>query len=308
MNKRNKIVVVGSSNTDMVVRVGHFPKPGETMLGSGFMTAQGGKGANQAVAAARLGGDTIFVARLGDDVFGKRSLQLLKAEGMDTRYVKTTPGVASGVALITVDDKAENEIIVASGANAHLSVDDVKAAEADIKQAAILLMQLETPLPALIYAAKVAHEAGVLVILNPAPFPPEPLPEELLRHVDIIIPNETEAQGMTGIEVTDDASVLAAIRAIQARGVGQVIITVGKRGAATMLDGQLATIPTFPTKAVDTTAAGDTFCGALCVALSKGYKLQEAIRRANKAASISVTRMGAQPSVPTADEVFGQDL
>ena len=171
-----------------------------------------------------------------------------------------------------------------------------------------LLMQLETPLPALIYAAKVAHEAGVLVILNPAPFPPEPLPEELLRHVDIIIPNETEAQGMTGIEVTDDASVLAAIRAIQARGVGQVIITVGKRGAATMLDGQLATIPTFPTKAVDTTAAGDTFCGALCVALSRGYKLQEAIRRANKAASISVTRMGAQPSVPTADEVFGQDL
>lgn len=306
MAQKNKIVIVGSSNTDMVVRVDHFPLPGETIIGNQFMTNQGGKGANQAVAVARLGGDTVFVARLGDDVFGAQSLQLLKQEGMDTTYVKLTPGASTGVALIPVDAKGENCIIVASGANALLSVEDVKAAEGEIKNAAILLMQLETPLDSLMYAAELAHKNGVTVVLNPAPFPKEPLPAEFLRNVDIIIPNETEAAYMAGQQVTDEASALAVIKKIQAMGVEKVIITVGKLGAYTSENDKLVRVPTYETKAVDTVAAGDTFCGGVCVALSKGYSLIDAIRVGNKAASIAVTRMGAQPSVPKAEEVFGK--
>ena len=303
---KNKIVIVGSSNTDMVVRVDHFPQPGETLIGDNFMTAQGGKGANQAVAVARLGGDATFVCCLGDDAFGNQSLELLKKEGMDTRHVRLIPGAASGVALIPVDKKGENTIIVASGANAMLSADDIKAAEDDIRAAGILLMQLETPIPALTCAAKMAREAGATVVLNPAPFPKEPLPAELLENVDIIIPNETEAAYMTGEQITDEASALSVIRKIQAKGIKTVIVTVGKLGAYTLdEDNNLMLVPAFPVKAVDTVAAGDTFCGALCVALAKGYSLTEAIKVGNKAASIAVTRVGAQPSVPTAEEVFG---
>jgi ribokinase len=302
---KSKIVIVGSSNTDMMVKVDHFPLPGETLIGDHFMTAQGGKGANQAVAVARLGGDATFVCCLGDDAFGNQSLALLKKEGMDTKHVRLIKGASSGVALIPVDKNGENTIIVASGANAMLSVDDIKAAEEDIKNAGILLMQLETPIPALICAAKIAHANGVKVILNPAPFPKEPLPEELLENVDIIIPNETEAAYMVGEQITDEASALSVIRKIQAKGVKTVIVTVGKLGAYT-IDEQdnLVLVPAFPVKAVDTVAAGDTFCGGLCVALAKGYSLADAIRVGNKAASIAVTREGAQPSVPTAEEVF----
>ncbi len=303
---KNKIVIVGSSNTDMVVRVDHFPLPGETLMGDNFMTAQGGKGANQAVAVARLGGDATFVCCLGDDAFGNQSLALLKKEGMNTDHVRLIQGASSGVALIPVDKNGENTIIVASGANAMLSVEDIKEAEKDIKEAGILLMQLETPVPSLTYAAQIAHANGVKVILNPAPFPKEPLPAELLENVDIIIPNETEAAYMAGEQITDDASALSVIHKIQAQGVQTVIVTVGKRGAYTLDEqGSLLLVPSFPVKAVDTVAAGDTFCGGLCVALAKGYSLAEAIKVGNKAASIAVTRVGAQPSVPTANEVFG---
>ena len=302
---KNKIVIVGSSNTDMVVRVDHFPLPGETLMGDNFMTAQGGKGANQAVAVARLGGDATFVCCLGD-AFGNQSLALLKREGMNTDHVRLIQGASSGVALIPVDKNGENTIIVASGANAMLSVEDIKEAEKDIKEAGILLMQLETPVPSLTYAAQIAHANGVKVILNPAPFPKEPLPAELLENVDIIIPNETEAAYMAGEQITDDASALSVIHKIQAQGVQTVIVTVGKRGAYTLDEqGSLLLVPSFPVKAVDTVAAGDTFCGGLCVALAKGYSLAEAIKVGNKAASIAVTRVGAQPSVPTANEVFG---
>ena len=303
---KNKIVIVGSSNTDMVVRVDHFPLPGETLMGDNFMTAQGGKGANQAVAVARLGGDATFVCCLGDDAFGNQSLALLKREGMNTDHVRLIQGASSGVALIPVDKNGENTIIVASGANAMLSVEDIKEAEKDIKEAGILLMQLETPVPSLTYAAQIAHANGVKVILNPAPFPKEPLPAELLENVDIIIPNETEAAYMAGEQITDDASALSVIHKIQAQGVQTVIVTVGKRGAYTLDEqGSLLLVPSFPVKAVDTVAAGDTFCGGLCVAIAKGYSLAEAIKVGNKAASIAVTRVGAQPSVPTANEVFG---
>lgn len=299
-----KIVVIGSCNTDMVIKVAHLPLPGETIIGHDFMTNQGGKGANQAVAVARMGGETLFIARLGDDGFGRQSLNLLKEEGIDTRFVKLTEGASTGIALIPVDEKGENSIIVASGANALLSENDVNAAQTEICQAKILLMQLETPVQTLSCAAEMAHQHGVTVILNPAPFPQKPLPAELLRNVDVIIPNETEATAMSGVEVKDADSVLHAIRKIREMGVRQVIITAGGSGAYTEEKGKLIHVPAFKTQVIDTTAAGDTFCGALCVALSRDYEYSDAIRLANKAASISVTRMGAWRSIPNAVEVF----
>ncbi|MDO4948809.1 MAG: ribokinase [Bacteroidales bacterium] len=305
MKKTNKIVVIGSSNTDMVVRVDHFPQPGETIIGEQFMTAAGGKGANQAVAVARLGGDVTFVCRLGNDVFGKQSLLQLQAEGMNTQYVKLTPGAASGVALIPVDKKGENTIIVASGANALLSAEDIREAENEIATASFVLMQLETPIEALICAAELAHKHDVKVVLNPAPFPKEALPDALLRNVDMIIPNETEAEYMTGQKVTNESTALSVVNKIHGMGVKEVIITVGKDGAyVSTASDDLHLVSSFPVEAVDTVAAGDTFCGALCVALSKGYCLLDAVKIGNKAASIAVTRVGAQPSVPTANEVF----
>jgi len=299
-----KIVVVGSCNTDMVIKVAHLPLPGETIIGHDFMTNQGGKGANQAVAVARMGGETLFIARLGEDSFGRQSLSLLKEEGIDTRFVKLTEGASTGVALIPVDEKGENSIIVASGANVLLSEDDINVAETEICKAQMLLMQLETPVKTLLCAAEMAHQHGVTVILNPAPFPQEPLSAELLRNVDVIIPNETEAAAMSGVEVKDADSALRAIRKIRELGVKQVIITAGGSGAYTEEKGKLINVPAFKRQVVDTTAAGDTFCGAFCVALSRNYEYSDAIRLANKAASISVTRMGAWHSIPSAIEVF----
>lgn len=303
MEKR-KIVVIGSCNTDMVIRVDHLPLPGETIIGYDFMTNQGGKGANQAVAVARLGGDTAFVARVGKDGFGEQSISLLRAEGIDTSHVTPTEGVATGVALIPVDEKGENSIIVASGANAKLSIEDIKAAEPLIREAGIVLMQLETPLETLMYAAEAARKAGALVVLNPAPFPKDPLPESFLSNIDLITPNETEASRMSGIEVEGEENIHQAIRAIQQLGVRNVIITAGGKGAYTDSDGQLIHLPASKTEVVDTTAAGDTFCGALCVALSEGCSLSDGIRFANRAAAISVTRMGAWRSIPRRQELL----
>ena len=304
--KNNSIVVIGSSNTDMVIRVDHLPKPGETILGHDFMTNQGGKGANQAVAVSRLGGRVAFVARVGDDGFGRQAVQLLKEEGIDTTQVSPTEGVSTGVALIPVDDRGENSIIVASGANGLLSEDDILAAKELITQAGIVLMQLETPIPTLVAAAKMAHEAGALVVLNPAPFPKEPLPEELLQHLDLVTPNETEAAMMSGVSVDGEKGMAEAIEAICALGVRNVIVTAGSRGAFMLENGQLVRIPACKAKAVDTTAAGDTFNGALCVALSEGKPMAEAIRFANQAAAISVTRMGAWRSIPRREELSGE--
>lgn len=303
MQEKNRIIVVGSCNTDMVIRVEHLPLPGETIIGHDFITNQGGKGANQAVAVKRLGGDTAFIARLGNDDFGAKSLRLLTEEGIDTSYVRLTDGVPTGVALIPVDDNGENSIIVSSGANALLSSADIEAAEPLFENASILLMQLETPVPTLISAARLAKRHGATVVLNPAPYPKQPLPGELLKLVDIITPNETEAAGMSGVKVTDKDTAIQAIREIQKQGVGNVIITAGAAGAYTAIDGQLVHIPTVKAEVVDTTAAGDTFCGALCVALSKSTDITEAIRFANKAASLSVTRIGAWMSIPYETEI-----
>ncbi len=301
--EKKRIVVIGSCNTDLVIRVDHFPKPGETIIGHDFMTNQGGKGANQAVAIARLGGETSFVARVGDDSFGKQSVSLLEAEGIDVSHISVSEGVATGVALIPVDRKGENSIIVSSGANALLSVEDVKAAKDLIEDAAIVLMQLETPIETLTCAASLAHKAGAKVILNPAPFPKEPLPRELLSCLDLITPNETEASMMSGIQVVDEASADKAIRAIQQLGVSNVIITAGGKGAYTLIDGKLVCLPASRAQVVDTTAAGDTFCGALCVALSEGLALPDCIRFAHRAAAISVSRLGAWRSIPHRDEI-----
>ncbi|MBQ2029250.1 MAG: ribokinase [Bacteroidaceae bacterium] len=301
--EKTRIVVVGSCNTDLVISVDHLPAPGETIIGHDFMTNQGGKGANQAVAVARLGGTTAFVARVGDDGFGRQSIALLKEEGIDTRHVLLTEGVATGVAMIPVDCRGENSIIVASGANALLTPADIDAAADTIREAGIVLMQLETPVDTLIRAARLAREGGALVVLNPAPFPKEPLPAELLALVDIITPNETEASMMAGISVTDEASALQAILKIQATGIKQVILTAGSKGAYTAESGSLVNIPAVKTEVVDTTAAGDTFCGALCVALSEGNGLTGAIRFANRAAALSVTRRGAWMSIPKRGEI-----
>ena len=298
---KNKILVVGSTNTDMVIKAAHLPLPGETILGGTFLMNAGGKGANQAVAAARLGAQVAFVCKTGNDIFGSRSKQLFTDEGIDTKYVFSDEEHPSGVALITVDAKAENCIVVASGANAHLLPADLaKAAEA-IDRAEIVLMQLEIPMETIEYVAAIAHKKGKKVILNPAPA--QPLSKELLANVDILTPNETEAGMIAGIAVADTASACEAARIICAMGVQTVIITLGSKGALIYADGFQAEIPVEKVEAVDTTAAGDVFNGALAVALSENRDIADAVRFACQAASISVTRIGAQASAPYRKEL-----
>jgi ribokinase len=297
-----KIIVIGSSNTDMVIRSQKMPRPGETVLGGDFMMNQGGKGANQAVAVAKLGGHTMFIGKIGNDIFGKQTVEMLGKLGIDTTHV-TISDRPSGVALINVDASGENSIAVASGANADLTPADIDAAENDIANAALIIMQLESPLETVEYAAKVAKKHGVTVILNPAPAPAQPLSASLLENVDIIIPNKTEAEIISGIEISDEESEQSAINAIHAMGIKTVIFTLGSKGALLCEDGTSQLIPTFKVKAIDTTAAGDTFCGAFCVAISEGRPIRDAILFANRAGSITVTRMGAQQSIPTRDEI-----
>lgn len=304
MNPEKKaIIVIGSSNTDMVIRTRKMPRPGETVLGGDFMMNHGGKGANQAVAAAKLGGPTMFIGKVGNDVFGRQTIEMLRGVGIDVSHLGVSETLPSGIALINVDDSGENSIAVASGANADLSAADIDAAEEAIKNAALIITQLESPLETVAHAARLAKKHGVPVILNPAPAPAKPLPEELMANIDILIPNETEAEIISGIEITDPASELEAINKIHAMGVKTVIFTLGSDGALVCENGECEKIPSFKVKAVDTTAAGDTFCGALCVALSEGKPIADAVRFANRAASISVTRMGAQQSIPTRDEL-----
>lgn len=292
-----RILVVGSSNTDMIARVPRIPRPGETILGGEFVTAAGGKGANQAVAAARAGGDVTFIARLGKDMFGDRALAGFIRAGINVRFVRRDPYQPSGVALIYVSDSGENSIAVAPGANARLSSADVLRAQAQFKRTDVLLTQLETPLATVRTALECAARQGVLTILNPAPA--RELPAELLRRVAILTPNETEAELLTGVKVTGEASGVRAAAELRSRGVQTVIITLGDQGALVVDDTGRHHVPTLKVKPVDTTAAGDVFNGALAVALAEGRPLLEAVRFANTAAAISVTRLGAQPSAPT---------
>lgn len=296
-----KIVVVGSSNTDMIVKVPRIPKPGETILGGKFTIAAGGKGANQAVAASRAGGEVTLIARVGDDMFGRQARKGFESDHINVEYVKTDKAEPSGVALIFVDEKGENSIAVASGANAGLSPQDVDEAKDIIKSADILLMQLETPLETVAKAADIANQAGVKVILNPAPACP--LNDDLLSKLSVITPNESEAELLTGFAVTDVSSAGKAALALLDIGLEMVIITMGSKGAFLKTRDESEIVPGFNVDAVDTTAAGDVFNSALAVALAEGRTLVEAIRFANAAAALSVTKLGAQPSAPKRDEI-----
>ncbi|MDR0792459.1 MAG: ribokinase [Chitinophagaceae bacterium] len=296
------ILVVGSSNTDMVVKAAHLPRPGETILGGTFFMNPGGKGANQAVAGARLGGQVTFICKTGNDIFGREAKQLFKAEGIDTAYMFTDAAHPSGVALITVDDKAENCIVVASGANAHLAPADILATYKAIEKSDIILMQLEIPVDTVKYVADAAQKLHKKVILNPAPA--QALDRALLQSLYLITPNETEAEMISGIKITDDDSLLACARAIHNMGVQTVIITLGAKGAFLYNDIFSEHIPSCKVDAVDTTAAGDVFNAALAVAISERNDWIEAIRFANKAAAISVTRVGAQASAPYRREII----
>ena len=298
---RRQILVVGSSNTDMVIKAAHLPRPGETILGGTFFMNPGGKGANQAVAIARLGGPVTFICKTGSDIFGHQSQQLFEEEGINTSYVFSDSGNPSGVALITVDEKEENCIVVASGANANLLPSDLEKAEEAIERADLVLMQLEVPMETVCFVADIAWQKGKKVILNPAPA--HPLPADLLRHLYLITPNETEAEMITGVKITDESSAGEAARALSGMGVQHVIITLGSKGALIYSNGKAEMVPALKVEAVDTTAAGDVFNGALTVALSEGRSLKEAARFACKASAISVTRVGAQSSAPYRNEV-----
>ena len=295
-----KIVVVGSANTDFVLGVPELPAKGATVLGDQFRVVRGGKGANQAVAAARLGADVTFVARLGTDSFGDQSLAAYREEGIHTEFILQDSEIHSGIALIMVNPNGENVIGVGPGANSHLSPQDVLAASAAIEQADCVLLQLEIPVEAVQAAAEIAHRHQVRVILNPAPA--RKLPQELLHKVDYLTPNETE----TAILAGEDPSSIgpdSLPRLASALGVPNLVVTLGSRGAAILQDGRRILVPSFPITPIDTTASGDAFNGALAVALASGQSIAEAVRFANAAGAITATRPGAQPSLPTLIEV-----
>jgi len=299
--EKPRIVVVGSSNTDMVIKLERLPKPGETIIGGDFIMAAGGKGANQAVAAARLGGEVTFIVRVGTDIFGRQAIKNFQKEGILTDYIVEDEKSPSGVALIFVAQEGENSIAVASGANGRLSKQDVEAAGEKIADAHVLLLQLEIPMDTVHFAARVASELGTKVILNPAPA--RELEDSLLHILSVITPNESETEILTGITVQDDQSAKEAADHFRSKGVPNVIITMGSQGSFLCTDDKVAMIPTRRITAVDTTAAGDAFNGALAYSLAKGEALDDAARFANLAGAFSATRLGAQPSVPTYDEL-----
>lgn len=295
---KRKIAVVGSSNTDMIIKTAKIPRPGETVLGGEFHMAAGGKGANQAVAAARAGGDVAFIARIGNDIFGKKAVEGFIHNGIDVKHVYKDRRAASGIALIIVGADGENSIAVASGANSHLSIDDIRRAERAISSAKILLMQLETPLETVRKAAEIAVRNKVPVILNPAPA--MSLDDRLLRRSAILTPNETETEILTGIEIKRESDMAEAAQRLLNRGVRAVFLTLGSKGVfvASETEKIRRIIPAFKVRAVDTTAAGDVFNGALAVALAECRPILDAARFANAAAALSVTKLGAQPSAP----------
>ena len=286
-----KILVIGSSNTDMTVKSSHLPAPGETVMGDRFVMGPGGKGANQAVAAARLGGDVTFICKVGRDVFGEKAIEGYRKDNIDTQHIMLSD-LPSGVALILVDGGGENSISVAPGANGDLTPADIESKADIIRSADILILQLEIPVESVEKAVSIAKEAGVYVILNPAPA--KRLPEELLENVSLLTPNQSELEILTGIK----GDVRAGLDALVERGVGEVILTLGSRGSMVYSGDEPVLIPALKVDAVDTTAAGDTFCGALAVAISEGKSLTDAARFATCASALTVQKMGAQVSIP----------
>jgi ribokinase len=295
-----KIVVVGSANTDFVLRVPQLPSKGQTVLGDSFRVVRGGKGANQAVAAARLEAQVTFVARLGTDSFGNESVAAYRQEGINTDFIVQDPEMHSGIALIVVNTVGENTVSVGPGANSRLTAQDVLAASTAIQEADCLLVQLEIPIETVRAAVELAHQHGVKVILNPAPA--RKIPHEILKLVDYLTPNETEAAILADEDPssTDEGSLprLASIL-----GIANLVVTLGAKGACILQGENVTYIPTFPITPMDTTASGDAFNGALAVALARGDSLPEAVRFANAAGAITATRLGAQPSLPTKQEL-----
>lgn len=297
------IVVVGSLNMDLVVEVPSIPQPGETVLGKNFATFPGGKGANQAMAAARLGAKVSLIGRVGQDAFGDQLLASAQADGISVGHVGCDDTAATGVAMITVDERGQNSIAVASGANFRLTADHVRKAWTKLDDVDVLVMPLETPLETIAAAVELARQSGVTVVLNPAPA--RSLPAEILASVDVLVPNEPETEQLTGMAISTIDDRQTAARQLLALGVGNVVLTLGSQGALA-LDShkdQFALIPACRVDVVDTTAAGDAFVGGVAVGLGEGNSLIESVRFANAVGALAVTKLGAQPSMPARDDV-----
>ncbi|MFP4323625.1 MAG: ribokinase [Anaerolineales bacterium] len=293
-----KITVIGSANVDLVARVPYIPEPGETIIGADFMQAMGGKGANQAVAAARLGGDVTFVARVGSDAFGEACILAYSAAGIATHGVLRTTGMTTGIALIGVADNGENSIIVVPGANHALSPADIDAQAEAIQSADVVLLQLETPLETVQRAVDIAYAAGRTIILNPAPY--QPLPRALLEKISVLTPNLTEAGQLLGDALYEDSMMAQSLLGLGAQ---SVVMTEGANGAQVAGSLGHVKVPAYPVQAVDSTGAGDAFNAALGLALAEGRSLHQAAEFAAAAAALSVTKIGAQPSLPTRADV-----
>jgi ribokinase len=298
---KNKVVVIGSYNTDLTIKTGRIPRPGETIIGGIFSEGGGGKGANQAVAAARAGADVSFIARVGNDALGRVGVHRLIDEKIDTRFIFLDNDVPTGVAFIVVDERGENSIVVASGANARLSPSDIDTAQDEIFSAGVLLVQLESPIEAIRAAIKKSHERDTIVILNPAPA--QSLEQNLLQEIDIITPNKVEAEMITGIKVTDEESLRSIVKKFFEYGIKNVLITLGSKGVFAGLPDIMKFIPAFKVSPIDSTGAGDVFSGSLAAFISEGMPIEKAIKLASASASISVTRMGAQRSAPDRMEI-----
>ena len=299
--KGKPVVVVGSLNMDLVMRTPRVPVGGETLHGHEFSTLPGGKGANQAVACARLGAKVAMIGQVGNDGFGTTLRDGLAADGIDVNGVLQTSAVGTGVAMILVEDIGQNRIVLAAGANGALTPDDIDAQTALIGGAAMVVLQLEVPMPVVERAIAIAHSAGVPVLLNPGPA--KPLAEPLWSQIDLLIPNESEAELLSGIAVTDAASAYTAARVFRQRGVKCVLITLGANGVAVIDDAGERHLPAHVVKAVDTTAAGDTFIGGLTAGLVEGMAMDEAVALGQRASALCVTRHGAQPSIPYRREI-----
>ncbi len=297
-----KIVVIGSSNTDMVINTKKFPATGETVLGGKFFMNMGGKGANQALAAKRLGGEVTFIGKTGNDVFGRKAIGFLKDEGVAVDNIFIDPVNSSGIAMIMVNQDGENSIIVADSSNNTLSPADIQTVLNVIDSGDIILLQLEIPIETVVFVSEYAKKAGKIIILNPAPV--TDIPAELFKNITFITPNENEAEQLTGIKIIDEKSAMKSALALKEKGVENVIITLGPSGAFLLSEDYTGMISAPKVKAVDSTAAGDTFSGALAVAVSSGYRIENAVRFANFAAALSVTRFGAQNSIPSEKEVL----